>query len=121
MAQLPCIALSWPLTKPPFRSCAIYFHYGVKVLSRERHFLRKQNHGDRLNDCGSGIKKISSMFFLWWRGQTIKPMLTMFPNQGHLNDYEFYENDHVYLHGFGQPIIVQLCVVLKKIVTWSLP
>ena len=45
----------------------------------------------------------------------------MFPNQGHLNDYEIYENDHVYLHGFGQPIIVQLCVVLKKIVTWSLP
>ena len=29
MAQLPCIGLSWPLTKPPFGSCAIYFHYGV--------------------------------------------------------------------------------------------
>ena len=26
MAQLPCIGLSWPLTKPPFGSCAIYFH-----------------------------------------------------------------------------------------------
>ena len=29
MAQLPCIGLSWPLTKPPFGSCAIYFHHGV--------------------------------------------------------------------------------------------
>ena len=29
MAQLPCIGLSWPLTKSPFGSCAIYFHYGV--------------------------------------------------------------------------------------------
>ena len=29
MAQLPCIGLSWPLTNPPFGSCAIYFHYGV--------------------------------------------------------------------------------------------
>ena len=27
MAQLPCIGLSWPLTKPPFGGCAIYFHY----------------------------------------------------------------------------------------------
>ena len=25
----PCIGLSWPLTKPPFGSCAIYFHSGV--------------------------------------------------------------------------------------------
>ena len=25
MAQLPCIGLSWLLTKPPFGSCAIYF------------------------------------------------------------------------------------------------
>ena len=31
MAQLPCIGLSWPLTKTPFGSCAIYFHYGVSV------------------------------------------------------------------------------------------
>ena len=30
MAQLPCIGLSWLLTKPPFGSCAIYFHYGVR-------------------------------------------------------------------------------------------
>ncbi len=29
MAQLPCIGLSWPLTKPPFGSYAIYFHCGV--------------------------------------------------------------------------------------------
>ena len=29
MAQLRCIGLSWPLTNPPFGSCAIYFHYGV--------------------------------------------------------------------------------------------
>ena len=29
MAQLSCIGLSWPLTKPPFGSCAIYFHHGV--------------------------------------------------------------------------------------------
>ena len=29
MVQLPCIGLSCPLTKPPFWSCAIYFHYGV--------------------------------------------------------------------------------------------
>ena len=29
MAQLPCIGLSWPLTKPPFGSCAIYFRHGV--------------------------------------------------------------------------------------------
>ena len=26
MAHLPCIGLSWPITKPPFASCAIYFH-----------------------------------------------------------------------------------------------
>ena len=30
MAQLPCIGLSWPLTNPPFGSCAIYFPNGVK-------------------------------------------------------------------------------------------
>ena len=29
MAQLPCIGLSRPLTKPPFGSCAMYFHYGT--------------------------------------------------------------------------------------------
>ncbi len=29
MAGLTCIGLSWPLTKPPFGSCAIYFHCGV--------------------------------------------------------------------------------------------
>ena len=34
MAQLPCIGLSWPLTKPPFGSCAIYFHHGVTPMSR---------------------------------------------------------------------------------------
>ena len=33
MAQLPCIGLSWPLTKPPFGSCAIYFHHGVSFQS----------------------------------------------------------------------------------------
>ena len=27
MAQLPCIHLSWFLTKPLFGSCAIYFHH----------------------------------------------------------------------------------------------
>ena len=27
--QLPCIDLSWLLAKPPFRSCAIYFHHSV--------------------------------------------------------------------------------------------
>ena len=32
MAQLPCTGLSWPLTKPPFGSCAIYFHYGAHSL-----------------------------------------------------------------------------------------
>ena len=114
MAQLPCIGLSWPLTKPPFGSCAIYFHYGVIVLSRERHFLRQQNQGERLHDFGSGIKKHLALFF-WWRGQTIEPILPMFPNQGHLNDSE---NDHVYFHRFGQalqPIIVQLCGVVNKI------
>ncbi len=31
MAQLPCIGLSWPLTKPPFGSCAIYLHHSVTV------------------------------------------------------------------------------------------
>ena len=31
MAQLPCIGLSKPLTKPPFGSCALYFHYVVLV------------------------------------------------------------------------------------------
>ena len=36
MAQVPCIGLSWPLTKPPFGSCAIYFHYGVTVLDGTR-------------------------------------------------------------------------------------
>ena len=29
MAQLPGIGLSWPLTKPPFGSCAIYFFQSV--------------------------------------------------------------------------------------------
>ena len=41
MAQLPCIGLSWPLTKPPFGSCAIFFHYGVNyswLLLKGRHF-----------------------------------------------------------------------------------
>ena len=33
MAQLPCIGLPCPLTKPPFGSCAIYFHYGVPIIS----------------------------------------------------------------------------------------
>ena len=33
MAQLPCIGLSWPLTKPPFGSCAIYFHHGVSFTT----------------------------------------------------------------------------------------
>ena len=59
--------------------------------------------------------------FLWWGGQTIEPMLPMFPNHGHLNDFD---NDHVYFYRFGQalqPIIVQLCGLLKKIVTWFLP
>ena len=32
MAQLPCISLSWPLTKLSFGSCAIYFHYGVNTI-----------------------------------------------------------------------------------------
>lgn len=76
---------------------------------RERHFLRKQNQGERLNDVGSGIKK--NIF----HGQTIEAMLAMFPNQGHLNDSE---NDHVYLYRFGQalqPIIVQLYGVVNKI------
>ena len=34
MAQLPCIGLPWPPTKPPFGSCAIYFHYGVNILAK---------------------------------------------------------------------------------------
>ena len=29
MAQLPCIGLSYPLTKPPFGGCAIYFPDGI--------------------------------------------------------------------------------------------
>ena len=29
MAQLPCIGLSWPLTKPPFGGCTIYFPGGI--------------------------------------------------------------------------------------------
>ena len=29
----PMYWLSWPLTKPPFGSCAIYFHYGVESRS----------------------------------------------------------------------------------------
>ena len=37
MAQLPCIALSKPLTKPAFGSCAIYFHYGVHTLEVNLH------------------------------------------------------------------------------------
>ena len=28
----PSIGLSWPLTKPPFGSCAIYFHYGADSI-----------------------------------------------------------------------------------------
>ena len=31
MAQLPCIGVLWPLTKPPFGSCAIYFHQSVVI------------------------------------------------------------------------------------------
>ena len=30
MARLPCICLSWPLTKPPFGSCAISFPHSVR-------------------------------------------------------------------------------------------
>ncbi len=33
MAQLPCIGLSRPLTKPLLGSCAIYFHHGVYIYS----------------------------------------------------------------------------------------
>ena len=33
MAQLPCIGVSWPLTKPPFGSCVIYFHHGGSFQS----------------------------------------------------------------------------------------
>ena len=35
MAQLPCIGLSWLLTKPPFGSCAIYFHHSVTITSMD--------------------------------------------------------------------------------------
>ena len=31
MAQLTCIGLLWPLTKPPFGSCAVYFHHRVNT------------------------------------------------------------------------------------------
>ena len=34
MAQLLCIGLSWPLTKAPFGSWAISFHYGVWVSEK---------------------------------------------------------------------------------------
>ena len=43
MAQLPCIGLSWPLTKPPFGSCHIYFHYGVLTLKTNREQMKKNN------------------------------------------------------------------------------
>ncbi len=44
MAQLPCIGLSWPLTKPAFRSCAIYFHYGVSGFNPSEKYVVKLNY-----------------------------------------------------------------------------
>ena len=41
MAQLPCTGLSWPLTKLPFGSCAIYFHHSVSVRHVGRMHLAK--------------------------------------------------------------------------------
>ena len=36
MTQLPCIGLSWPLTKPPFGRCAIYFRNRVCDLENSK-------------------------------------------------------------------------------------
>ena len=35
MAQLSCIGLPWPLTKPPFGICVIYFHHGVNTKKKK--------------------------------------------------------------------------------------
>ena len=44
LQELPCIGLSWPLTKPPFGSCAIYFHYGVLQVFNHVHFATHLHH-----------------------------------------------------------------------------
>ena len=49
MAQLPCMGLSWPLSKPPFGGCAIYFHYCV---SNKNDFVRNLSHLDERISLG---------------------------------------------------------------------
>ena len=39
MAQLRCIGLSWPLTNPPFRSCAIYFQVTFMLVRSKRRLV----------------------------------------------------------------------------------
>ena len=47
MAQLPCIGVSWPLTKPLFGGCAIYFHYS--------HYSVNRTTDSRCNLCNHGF------------------------------------------------------------------
>ena len=44
MAQLPCSGLSWPLTKPPFGSCTIYFHQGISIWGQSNANVSVRNH-----------------------------------------------------------------------------
>ena len=46
MAQLPCTGSLWPLSKPPFGSCAIYFHHsvGMFIPDIDMKTLKKNNH-----------------------------------------------------------------------------
>ena len=40
---LPSIGLSWPITKPPFGSWAVYFHHSVKCVSVDKNSLNWGN------------------------------------------------------------------------------
>ena len=72
MAQLPCIGLSCPLSKQPFGSCAIYFHYyycvdHLKSLSKWYLSLRY---------C-----KLNSSISRGWKRSDIFFQETTFPNK----------------------------------------
>ena len=40
---LPSIGLSWPITKPPFGSWAVYFHHSVRCVSVDKNSLNWGN------------------------------------------------------------------------------
>ena len=67
MTQLSWIGLSWPLTKPPFGSCAIYFHYGVIF--------------------GSVLGEITFISLTSWESKVPPPKATPPINKALLRDY----------------------------------